>query len=137
MEFKEVTPERLNKVDFGTTVVKLRDQLPQAFWGKLNHKQWIEVYTAALCFSPKDKLVDKAFYALAEMPLDFDGWSEVYRWAPAGSDLQALATLKMMEIATTFAQWRSLYYLDPSTSTDVRAAALAKMEEFECAAVGD
>ena len=76
-----------------------------------------------------DKSEKEIFYRIANSLTDFDGWREIFGWAPPGSDMQALALTKMVDLASTFLEWEAVYAI-ATTGSDQRRIALEKIRQF-------
>ncbi|MSR79087.1 MAG: hypothetical protein EXS59_03005 [Candidatus Taylorbacteria bacterium] len=90
--------------------------------------QLVSAYATAMAASDA-KAEKEIFYKIANSPTDFAGWREIHGWAPLGSDLQALAVTKMVELASTFSEWEAVYAIVP-TGSDQSRIALEKIRQF-------
>lgn len=90
--------------------------------------QLVSAYATAMAASDA-KSEKEIFYKIANSPTDFNGWREIFGWAPLGSDVQALSLTKMVELASTFSEWEAIHAIAP-TGSDQRRIALEKIRQF-------
>lgn len=83
--------------------------------------QLVSAYAAAKA-AGDEKSEMEIFYKIANSPIDFDGWREIFGWAPPASDLQALTMTKMVELASTFSEWEAVCAIAPAGSDQHRIA---------------
>jgi len=107
-EFDVAFDQAVKDFGYGRAVVMFRDRLPVDFWKNMSARLQVLVYSASLdvaCLELEKKMFDE----LADTPIDFNGWHEIFGWAPEKSDLQALALAKMIESASSAEQWEIVY----------------------------
>lgn len=88
----------------------------------------VSAYAAAKAASD-DKSEMEIFYKIANSSIDFDGWREIFGWAPPASDLRALALIKMVELASMLSEWETVCAIAPAGS-DQRRIAQEKTRQF-------
>lgn len=121
--------EAVRVFSYGRAVVMFRKRLTADFWEKTTIRQQVEIYCAAAGMAGNHEFTQMILLKLASTRLDFSEWRNVYDWALAKSDLQALAISKMLELASTVEQWQVVYLLGPSDG-DHKKIALKKIEQL-------
>ena len=61
------------------------------------------------------KRATEMFYLVCDTPIEFDGWREIFGWAPPKSDLYVIALSQMLHKATTLEQWQLVYDMSPNS----------------------